>query len=56
MIRGAPFTMARTRWTLGYRRLAETLWAWLIWEPDCGPFPQISHRVAGMNLSPFRRK
>lgn len=45
IVRVPPPTLARTRWMFGYWRRLLTLWAWLIWWPTIGPFPQSSHRV-----------
>src|SRR5271169_6294717 len=42
----APFTLARIGRRLTFQRRRETLWAWLMWFPNCGPLPQISQTCA----------
>ena len=43
---GVPFTMARTRWMLGFQRRLVRRWEWLIDMPNDGCFPQTSHTAA----------
>ena len=43
-----PFTTARTVCRFGLNRRGVTLWAWLMFRPKAGPFPQISQRWAMM--------
>src|SRR5216684_3563879 len=42
----APFTLARTGRRLTFQRRRDTLWAWLMVFPNCGPLPQISQTCA----------
>ena len=50
---GAPFTMARTRWMLGFQRRRLRLWEWLTLMPNEGCFPQTSHTDAiGAEVTP----
>jgi hypothetical protein len=44
-----PLTTARTVWRFGWKRRGVTLWAWLMFRPNLGPLPQISHRLAMMD-------
>jgi uncharacterized protein len=44
--RGAPFTIARTRWMLGFQRLGVRLWEWLMLIPKDGFLPHTSHTAA----------
>jgi hypothetical protein len=41
-----PFTIARTRWMLGFQRRFVRTWEWLIVMPNEGFFPQTSHTAA----------
>src|SRR3954470_5056545 len=41
-----PFTMARTRWMLGFQRRFERTWEWLIVTPNDGFLPHTSHTAA----------
>ena len=43
---GVPFTMARTRWMLGFQRRLVRRWEWLMLMPNDGCFPQTSHTAA----------
>jgi hypothetical protein len=52
---GFPSTTARTLWRFGIRRVFETLCAWLIVFPVCGPLPQIAHTFANV-LTPLWKK
>jgi hypothetical protein len=44
--RGAPFTMARTRWMFGFQRRRVRRWEWLTLMPNDGRFPHTSHTDA----------
>jgi hypothetical protein len=44
--RGAPFTMIRSRWMLGFQRRRERRCEWEILFPNPGVFPQISQTEA----------
>lgn len=43
MWQGVPFTIAFTRWTLGFHVLFVSLWEWETLLPKVTPLPQISH-------------
>ena len=43
---GDPFTMARTRWMLGFQRFGERLCEWETCIPKNGVFPHMSHLAA----------
>lgn len=49
----APFTRALTAWRLTFQRRRETLCAWEMLLPNCGPLPQISHTCAMTSLQTF---
>jgi hypothetical protein len=46
---GVPFTSARTRWTFGSQRRLVRRWEWLMFMPNDGFLPQMSH-TAPMTL------
>jgi hypothetical protein len=41
-----PFTIARTRWMLGFHRRFDRTWEWLIDTPNDGFLPQTSQTAA----------
>ncbi len=43
---GAPFTMARTFWMLGFHRRGERRCEWDTCMPNMGVFPQMSQTAA----------
>lgn len=50
---GAPLTIARTRWMLGFQRRLLRLWEWLTLMPNEGCLPQTSHTDAiGAEVTP----
>lgn len=51
---GLPFTMARTRWMLGFQRRLVRRWEWLMLIPNDGCFPQTSHTAAMTRTSAER--
>src|SRR5687767_14171237 len=49
---GEPFTMARTRWMLGFQRRLVCRWEWLTFEPKEGCLPHTSHTAAMTRHAP----
>jgi len=49
----APLTRALTAWRLTFQRRRETLCAWEMLLPNCGPLPQMSHTCAMTSLQTF---
>src|ERR1700686_2027067 len=49
-----PFTLARTGRRLTFQRRRDTLCAWLMVFPNCGPLPQISQTCAMTTPERFR--
>ena len=43
---GAPFTVTRIFWMLGFQRRRVRLWEWEMLFPNPGVFPQMSHTEA----------
>src|SRR2546421_10454602 len=43
---GLPFTIARTRWMLGFQRRLVRRWEWLMLMPNEGCLPHTSHTAA----------
>ena len=54
--RGAPFTMARTRWIFGLQRRFVRTWEWETDMPQDGPFPHTSHTAAIFGILFVRRR